>query len=218
MSGPWCSLIKTTFSDIMLAPSLTSRTRFQFQSLPNVVSHSSTQNIMIAIKRRREGSIATTPALSTSNGSRTSSVARSSPINLSKQGKYSQQQPNKRVTLHPPSSQLSTEASSTPSSTIRFPSRLRQNGPAHASFSSEHEADTSNREENDLLDEIIMAVDLKERGTVGCCYYVAREEKVIVPLPFTIKAADLLPSFTLLKISNLVGLRSSTLVSIAPAE
>ena len=23
-----------------------------------------------------------------------------------------------------------------------------------------------------------MAVDLKERGTVGCCYYVAREEKL----------------------------------------
>jgi DNA mismatch repair protein MSH5 len=30
----------------------------------------------------------------------------------------------------------------------------------------------------DALAEVIMAVDLRERGTVGCCYYVAREEKL----------------------------------------
>ncbi|KAH7031981.1 muts domain V-domain-containing protein [Macrophomina phaseolina] len=30
----------------------------------------------------------------------------------------------------------------------------------------------------DVLDEIIMAVDIKDRGTVGCSYYVAREEKL----------------------------------------
>jgi DNA mismatch repair protein MSH5 len=30
----------------------------------------------------------------------------------------------------------------------------------------------------DSLNEVVMAVDLKERGTVGCCYYVAREEKL----------------------------------------
>ena len=28
----------------------------------------------------------------------------------------------------------------------------------------------------DALSEIIMAVDMRDRGTVGCCYYVAREE------------------------------------------
>ncbi|KAF2276083.1 mismatch repair protein 5 [Westerdykella ornata] len=30
----------------------------------------------------------------------------------------------------------------------------------------------------DTLNEVIMAVDLRERGTVGCSYYVAREEKL----------------------------------------
>lgn len=30
----------------------------------------------------------------------------------------------------------------------------------------------------DALDEIIMAVDIRERKTVGCSYYVAREEKL----------------------------------------
>ncbi|KAF2120478.1 muts domain V-domain-containing protein [Lophiotrema nucula] len=32
--------------------------------------------------------------------------------------------------------------------------------------------------EDDALHEVIMAVDLRERGTVGCCYYVARDEKL----------------------------------------
>jgi DNA mismatch repair protein MSH5 len=30
----------------------------------------------------------------------------------------------------------------------------------------------------ELLSEVIMAVNLTERGTVGCAYYVAREEKL----------------------------------------
>lgn len=42
----------------------------------------------------------------------------------------------------------------------------------------ENEVDIEEREENDALNEVVMAVDLKERGTVGCCYYVAREEKL----------------------------------------
>lgn len=33
-------------------------------------------------------------------------------------------------------------------------------------------------EEADHLNEVIMAIDLRDRGTVGCCYYVAMEEKL----------------------------------------
>lgn len=42
----------------------------------------------------------------------------------------------------------------------------------------EDEADIDEREENDALNEVVMAVDLRDGGTVGCCYYVAREEKL----------------------------------------
>jgi DNA mismatch repair protein MSH5 len=28
------------------------------------------------------------------------------------------------------------------------------------------------------MNEIIMAIDMKERGTLGCAYYIAREEKL----------------------------------------
>lgn len=30
----------------------------------------------------------------------------------------------------------------------------------------------------DALNEVVMAVDLEEKGTVGCAYYVAREERL----------------------------------------
>lgn len=33
-------------------------------------------------------------------------------------------------------------------------------------------------EDQDMLSEVIMAVDVAKRGTVGCAYYVAREEKL----------------------------------------
>lgn len=42
----------------------------------------------------------------------------------------------------------------------------------------EDEADIEEREEDDALNEVVMAVDMRDRGTVGCCYYVAREERL----------------------------------------
>jgi DNA mismatch repair protein MSH5 len=47
------------------------------------------------------------------------------------------------------------------------------------------ETETYNQadEDHDLIDdlaEIVMAVDMKEKGTVGCCFYIAREEKLSV--------------------------------------
>lgn len=32
--------------------------------------------------------------------------------------------------------------------------------------------------EDDSLNEIVLAVDVRNRGTVGCAYYVAREQKL----------------------------------------
>jgi DNA mismatch repair protein MSH5 len=45
-------------------------------------------------------------------------------------------------------------------------------------FDEETEADLQLREDSDAMNEIIMAVDMKERGTIGCAYYIAREEKL----------------------------------------
>ena len=42
----------------------------------------------------------------------------------------------------------------------------------------EHDTDIDERENADLLNEIIMAVDMRDKGNVGCCYYVAKDEKL----------------------------------------
>ena len=42
----------------------------------------------------------------------------------------------------------------------------------------EDDAEVERREVDDSLDEIIAAFDLRDRGTVGCCFFVAREEKL----------------------------------------
>jgi hypothetical protein len=44
----------------------------------------------------------------------------------------------------------------------------------------EDESAIDEREDADALNEIIMAIDMKERGTVGCAYYVARDEKLFL--------------------------------------
>jgi DNA mismatch repair protein MSH5 len=41
-----------------------------------------------------------------------------------------------------------------------------------------HDGDDALGGDDDTLSEVIMAVDLTPRATVGCCYYVARDEKL----------------------------------------
>ncbi|KAI4192199.1 MAG: hypothetical protein LQ346_004422 [Caloplaca aetnensis] len=45
-------------------------------------------------------------------------------------------------------------------------------------ISIEQDAEINEREEDDLMNEVVMAVDLRNGGTVGCAYYVAREQKL----------------------------------------
>ena len=43
-------------------------------------------------------------------------------------------------------------------------------------IAAEDDVAISEREENDALNEVVMALDVRNRDTVGCSYYVAREE------------------------------------------
>jgi DNA mismatch repair protein MSH5 len=71
----------------------------------------------------------------------------------------------KRVSLRPPASHITSNSSSVAGLDEQFED-------------SETEGDVQRRENADSLNEIIMAIDMKERGTLGCAYYVAREEKL----------------------------------------
>ncbi|KAL8972895.1 MAG: hypothetical protein Q9183_000284 [Haloplaca sp. 2 TL-2023] len=126
-------------------------------------------------KRRRAPSSST--SRSCNNGER-SSVARSSPFMRAQNRKPRPQPAFKRLSL-PTSSQRA--ASATPSSHLGSqPPDLQAGitGQRDAGISPEQDVDINEREEDDSMNEVIMAVDLRDRGTVGCAYYVAREEKL----------------------------------------
>ncbi|PBP18638.1 mismatch repair protein 5 [Diplocarpon rosae] len=94
-------------------------------------------------------------------------------------------------------SRLSSVPRSIPLSSPVLPTNPRQNrvslrdsGSQSSAFSSrrdqdvihtevlETEAEIQARENSDAINEVIMAVELKARGTIGCAYYLAREEKL----------------------------------------
>ena len=52
---------------------------------------------------------------------------------------------------------------------------------------------------DDTLSEVIMAVDMTTRGTVGCCYYVAREERLYFMEDIQIGDVDIVDT----RVSNL---------------
>lgn len=126
--------------------------------------------IMISAKRRRNGSITATPTLSQSNDSPASSFMQSSPLHHFQPTKHPQQRPAKRISIHLPSRR---PGSSTPSSDLRPAyghSRLSSVATSAADVARESGFEGEQEEENDPT-EVIMCVDMRERGTVGCCYY-----------------------------------------------
>lgn len=45
-------------------------------------------------------------------------------------------------------------------------------------FSVESEAEILAREDADEMNEVILAIDMRDKGTIGCSYYIPREEKL----------------------------------------
>ncbi|CAN9407683.1 unnamed protein product [Alternaria alternata] len=69
-------------------------------------------------------------------------------------------------------------ASNAPSGPSRPREQVRRGPFPDTSTDTPSEARNEAEENDDTLIEVIMAVDLTPRGTVGCCYYVARDEKL----------------------------------------
>lgn len=119
----------------------------------------------MAYKRRRLGSETSSRAPSSSRPqtfSRLSSVPRRIQTSSPAQPELPQRT---RVSLKPPSSQSSVHASVRDENVIR-------------AEVIESDAEIQLREDADAMNEIIMAIDLRDRGTIGCAYYIAREEKL----------------------------------------
>jgi DNA mismatch repair protein MSH5 len=119
----------------------------------------------MAYKRRRLGSRTSSRAPSSSRPqpfSQLSSVPRSLQASSPTLPTVSQRT---RVSLRPPSSQSSVNSARRDENVIR-------------AGIIESDAETQLREDADAMNEIIMAVDLRDRGTIGCAYYVARNERL----------------------------------------
>ena len=86
----------------------------------------------------------------------------------------SEERPKNRVSLHLPDS---PHRSTNPSD------RLHSTNPrTHATFGlpeTEH-SEMGDGIEDDWTDQIVMGVDITLKGNVGCCYYVARDHKLLL--------------------------------------
>lgn len=61
----------------------------------------------------------------------------------------------------------------------------------------ETEAEIEARENTDAVNEIIMAIDLKDGGTIGCAYYSAREEKLFLMADIKMAGLDIIDTLKL---------------------
>jgi DNA mismatch repair protein MSH5 len=117
-------------------------------------------------RRRVEHSSAsvTTSSLASRSSARHTSAARNA---VSGSPAFSNPAQHKRVSLKFSDSPLSKSDNGGTSSHGRDVLRPR---------ATETDAEIQEREEHDSVNEIMMAVDIKKGGTVGCAYYTAREE------------------------------------------
>jgi DNA mismatch repair protein MSH5 len=90
----------------------------------------------------------------------------------------------RRVSFRPPTSHLNTQSA-------RRSSRHGHDDDI------ESEADIQAREDADALNEIVMAIDMKEKGTVGCAYYIAREEKLFLMEDIKLAGLDIVDTVKL---------------------
>lgn len=125
---------------------------------------------MNAAKRHRDTYMAGTPTVNQSNDSRASSSIQSSPLRHFHRTKHSRQRPTKKADLN---LARYSAGSSGPLSHVRPTHR-------HSAFSSvaasvvdvaPESGARGEQEEDSDPDEVTMCVDMRERGTVGCCYY-----------------------------------------------
>ncbi|KAL2067305.1 hypothetical protein VTL71DRAFT_1729 [Oculimacula yallundae] len=61
----------------------------------------------------------------------------------------------------------------------------------------ESEAELQERENSDAINEVIMAIDFKDRGTLGCAYYTARAEKLCLMEDVKMAGLDIIDTLKL---------------------
>ena len=107
-------------------------------------------------------------------------MASSTPARQPQSAESLEQRQAKRIRLRHSDSQYSPGMASHRQSQNYNHLRSQQIASSEADFRAEDDVTIQEREDADSLNEIIMCTDMRDRGTVGCCYYVARDERVFV--------------------------------------
>ncbi|KFY67615.1 hypothetical protein V496_01506 [Pseudogymnoascus sp. VKM F-4515 (FW-2607)] len=123
-------------------------------------------------------------------------------MSQSARSQFSRQGSVLRTSL-PPSSPALPNLPSVQRASFRLPRSHPNSGSSTLSRISNHvaeiesEAEVQDREDADALNEIIMAVDMRDRGTLGCAYYVAREEKLFLMEDIKLSGLDIVDTLKL---------------------
>ncbi|KFY84055.1 hypothetical protein V500_09653 [Pseudogymnoascus sp. VKM F-4518 (FW-2643)] len=103
----------------------------------------------------------------------------------------------------PPSSPALPKLASAKRASFGLPRSHPNSGSSSLSRISNHiaeiesEAEVQDREDADALNEIIMAIDMRDRGTLGCAYYIAREEKLFLMEDIKLSGLDIVDTLKL---------------------
>lgn len=132
-------------------------------------------NIKVPSKRHRGSS--STSSINNHGNRIFSSSGVDSPSRIqARPSKQHQRQRPKDVDLTAASNPSGLATTSSRASSVTSASRLDHIMPPYENVVGEDDTNIQEREESDSLDQVVMSLDLRDKGTVGCCYYVAREE------------------------------------------
>ncbi|KAA8567184.1 hypothetical protein EYC84_010241 [Monilinia fructicola] len=141
---------------------------------------------MPSFKRRRVSSAGGSNRQSSSRGQSSglqSSSSRTSSV---------PQDGHRHSSTHPPPSSNRISIRSASSHAVALSSIQDEDDEANNLEAEENDSDIQEREDSDSMNEIVMAVELKERGTIGCAYYIAREEKLCMMADISMAGLDII--------------------------
>ena len=130
----------------------------------------------VPAKRRRDSSVVGSQASRTRTPISNSDSRVSTPV-ASHVPRHSQKVSRTHIISRSPVSRALSISTSGPLDPVPG-SRAASIAASDSNFPMEDDAGIQDREDIDALNEIVMALDLRNRDTVGCSYYVAREEKL----------------------------------------
>lgn len=133
---------------------------------------------MDTTKRRRIDSIESPLSSSLKDGSKAFATLRSLTTQHSSASAPNRQSSKKIASVHHSTHRPNQTDRSAYTRTPRF--RAVTASTPEYGLSPEEVADIDDRENADSMNEIIMAIDVTGQGNVGCSYYIAREERLLL--------------------------------------